>query len=489
MARRNCDDFCGVVIKDEKGEHIQQAEIHREIQWHIEECRRRKVFCGILAPFRHGKTENVVIARTLKSLGEDQENRIFIVCNSDDNARARVDSVSRYIEYDEDYKQVYPEVMPAEKETWTKHKLIIRRKSKIKDASVEAWGITTSGAGAGCDIMIVDDPVDLRNTIINPALRKTVKVSFYNVWLTRLSPNAFLIYIATIWHEDDLTHELLKNPRFQFLKIAVSEDFNYLECTSPFKGKFRISLWKEQWNKKALLAKRKEIGEKAFNRGFRQIALSDEDKTFSSGKIIFKYGVNVNDLVRPEWPRFGGMDPFGQYAVIFILARGPDGKRYPIDIRRGKWSPTKAVVELIDACRIHMPQLMIVENNAAQEAIRQWALEKGSKDLPLAAFTTGKQKADPIMGLPGMEVEFENGAWVVAMGNKEHEPDCDCSFCKFKDELDKHPLGKTADIVMAAWFAREAVRFSEIQKPAEQQEEVITAEDIGIERIEIGRNY
>ena len=488
LARRNCNDFCEAVLKDEKGEHVFQAEIQREIQWHIDECRKRGIYCGILAPWRHSKTEGVVIARTLKFLGESQENRIFIVCNSDENAKARVASVAKYIEYDEDYKRVYPEVKTGDKQEWTKHKLIIDRKSKIKDGSVEAWGITSSGTGSGCDIMIVDDPVDLRNAILLPALRLQVKEAFYNVWLTRLTPEGFLIYIATTWHEDDLTTELQKNPRFCFLKIAVAEDFSCMECESPLKGKFKIPLWNAKWDKKALVNRYQEIGSRAFNRGFRQIALSDEDMTFPSYKTIFKYGVNASDIIRPEWPRFGGMDPFGQNVVIFILARSPEGIKYVVDIRCGKWSPTKSVEELIDACQTHQPQIMVVENNAAQEAIRQWALEKGARDLPLMPFTTGQQKANPVMGLPGLEVEFENKAWIVAMGDKPHDPDCRCNLCGFKHELSQHPTGKAADIVMAAWFAREGVRFIESQaaKEPEQAEEVITAEDMGIPRVEIG---
>ena len=491
LAKRNCNDFCEVVLKDDKGVHIEQAEIHREIQWHIDECRKKGIYCGILAPWRHGKTEGVIISRTLKFVGESQENRIFIVCNSDENSKARVASVSKYIEQDEDYHEVYPEVKTTNKQEWTKHKLIVDRISKIKDGTVEAWGITSSGTGSGCDIMIVDDPVDLRNAILLPALREQVKQSFYNVWLTRLTPEGFLIYIATTWHEDDLTTELQKNPRFCFLKMAVAEDFSCMECESPLKGKFKIPLWEAKWDKKALVNRCQEIGTRAFNRGFRQIAISDEDMTFPSYKTIFKYGVNASDIVRPEWPRFGGMDPFGQWVVIFVLALSPQGIKYVVDIRRGKWAPSKSVEELIDACQTHRPEIMVVENNAAQDAIRQWALEKGSRSLPLMPFTTGQQKANPVIGLPGLEVEFENKAWVVPMGDTQHAPDCTCNYCKFKNELSQHPTGKTADIVMAAWFAREGVRFIESQQAKEQpaQEEIVTAEDMGIPRVTIGGSY
>jgi len=489
IARRYADDFNEFVIKDDKGRKIINSQIHKEINWHIDECRRRGINCGILAPWRHGKSESVVIARTLQSLGENPNNRIFIVCNSDDNAAARVDSIARYIESDIDYHTVFPHIHPGRNTDWGRHKLIIERQTKIKDGSVEAWGITSSGTGSGCDFLIADDPVDLRNAILNPALRTQIKEAFKNVWSSRLSPKGFKIYIATVWHNDDLTNELLKNQEWCFLVIRVSEDFSCFECESPLKGKFTIPLWNEYWPKEKLVSKFREIGARAFNRGFRQKALSDDDKTFPSAFRIFRYGVNVQDIVRPEWPRVCGMDPFGKFVVIFTLALGSDARRYPVEIRRGKWNPTEAILQLIDAYMTHRHQLVVVENNAAQEAIVQWAIEKGHQ-IPIWPFTTGKQKADPAMGLPGMEVEFANDSWVCALGS-QHQPDCSCGFCVWKRELDEHPVAECADTVMASWFAREAARALQfgavnMQPQQETTEEIITAEDIGLERINIG---
>jgi hypothetical protein len=486
-ARRHADDFCEFVLKDDKGKPVRQSAIHREINWHIDECRKQKLNCGILAPWRHGKTEQVVIGRTLQFLGENLNNRVFIVCNADDNAAARVESISKYIENDINYHLVYPDVVPGDKTEWGRHKLMVKRSSMSKDGSVEAWGITTSGTGSGCDFLIVDDPVDLRNAVLNPALRPQVKEAFKNVWSSRLAPNGFKIYIATVWHNDDLTNEMLKNPEWCFLVIKVSEDFTHFDCESPLKGKFMIPLWEEAWPKDKLIQKHREIGSRAFNRGYRQIALSDEDRTLGHYLNIYKYGARWQDIVRPEWPRVAGMDPFGQFVVIFTLAIAPDGKRYPIEIRRGKWNPTQSIQQLIDAFSMHHHQLIVVENNAAQEAIVQWALEKGHQ-IPIWPFTTGKQKADPLMGLPGLDVEFENGSWVVAV-DREHEPDCQCGFCVWKREMQAHPVGETADCVMASWFAREAARaltFGIVDEPINQQAEIITQEDVGLEQVKIG---
>jgi hypothetical protein len=490
LARKNSDDFCEFVLKDEKGNCVRQAEIHKEINWHIDECRRQKRNCGILAPWGHGKTEQVVIGRSLQLIGEDANNRIFIVCNSDDNAKARVTAISKYIEKDKDFKAVHPHIKAADKEEWSKHKLIVDRQSRSKDGSIEAWGIGTSGTGSRCDFMIFDDPVDLRNAILNPALRPQIKDCFYNVWSSRVSPNGFKIYIATIWHNDDLTSELLKNTEWSFLVMKISEDFNCIECESPFKGKYTIPLWSAAWSKTKLMSRLKEIGLRAFNRGYRQCALSDDDRTFPSYLSVFQYGVRISDLVRPEWPRVGGVDPFGKQVVIFTLALSPEGKRYPVEIRRGKWDPTTTINQIRDAYETHRWQMVVVENNAAQQAIAQWALEKGYASMPLMPFTTGAQKADPSIGLPGMEVEFSNGSWICAMGDRSHEPDCTCGLCVWKRELGSHPVAEAADTVMASWFAREAARALTLgikreEAPADNHE-VIVAEDMGLERVNIG---
>lgn len=494
LARTDANIGLEYYIKDSNGKSIIQSEIHKEIQWHIDECQKRSIrYCGILAPWGHGKTEQVVIGRTLQYLGENHNNRIFVVCNTDDNAMARVSSVSRYISEDKDYNILFPNIKPAKIGDWTKHKLIVERESKSKDGSVEAWGVNTSGTGSRCDILIFDDPVDLRNAILNPALREQVKSSFKNVWLPRLTPDGFCIYIATIWHNDDVTSELLVNPEWKFLTMKISEDFESIECRSAFKGKYKIPLWEGYWDKKALISRLNVIGKRAFNRGFRQEALTDEDKTFPSSEKIFKEGIRISDVVQPNWPRVMGIDPFGQQVVLFTLAYNPHNfKRYPIDIVRRKFDPKATVIEMIVQFDKHRHQIIVCENNAAQDAIRQWAMEKGRADMPIIPFCTGKQKADPALGLPSMEVEFANDAWIVAMG-KRHDADCLCGFCAWRSELYNHPLAKASDTVMASWFAREGVRYLvdkvQKQKEAELVDEIVTAEDMGVEPVTIGDHY
>lgn len=218
----------------------------------------------------------------------------------------------------------------------------------------------------------------------------------------------------------------------------------------------RLPLWEPKWSTAALAAKRRAIGERAYHRGFRQMALSDEERTFRSFDRCLQKGVAPASLVPAAAPRFMGVDPFGQHVVIFVLAQTKEPpRRIPVAIYRGSWGPAETVRHILEAYRQHLPQVVNVENVAAQEAIVQWCQEKGEV-IPITGFRTGKQKADPVIGLPSLEVEFENGSW--AIGYEEHEYGCPCAWCAWIAEMRGHPLHPTQDCVMACWFAREAAR-------------------------------
>lgn len=477
--------------KDNNGQRIDQAAIHQEIHWHIEECKRRgEQYCGILAPWGHGKTENIIIGRTLNEIGQNQNIRIFIISNTDDNAKARIESITNYIERDVDYHGIYPNVRPGDKSSWSKHKIVIDRTSQAKDGTVEAYGVLTSGVGGRCDLLLFDDVVDMRNAIINPAQRDVVSNNIENVWLSRLTPNGLAVYVATVWHQDDATSRMLKNKNWKFLVMKISEDFESIDCESPFKGKFKIPLW-SYWSKPRLLNRLSVIGIRAFNRGFRQNALSDEDRTFPSSDRIFNHHVGI-DTISQYFPRICGIDPFGQNVVIYTLALNPQNhQRITVEIRRGKWQPKQTIAEIIDVFYRHKPLIMVVENNAAQDAIIQWAHEVGGLDLPIVPFTTGAQKANIDFGLPSLEVEFANGAWMTPCQGVDFSLDHNNPIVVNYNELQNHPIASTWDTVMAQWFAREGARYF-VQNLLGQENvnpnAIITGEEMGIERVNIG-NY
>ena len=122
------------------------------------------------------------------------------------------------------------------------------------------------------------------------------------------------------------------------------------------------------------------------------------------------------------------------------------GTRIPIKAFEERLTGPEIVKRLVDWRDRYSP-VIEVENNAAQDFIRQFASDAGVVTRP---FTTGKNKADPAFGVPSMGVELEQGLWRLP---REPEILAWRSQC-----LAFTPGQHVGDLLMASWFAREACR-------------------------------
>ena len=223
-----------------------------------------------------------------------------------------------------------------------------------------------------------------------------------------------------------------------------------------------IPLWKEKWNSEALKKKAEEPI--SFARGFRMIAVTDEEKTFPSFVKCRKSGVDLEDIRRRPWPAYTGVDLSSSKRpgnAIFTLRVDPaTQRRYPIDIRHGRWRSDETAAQIAEVYRMYRPLVIKVENNAYQEAILDWIKrETGGHDFWTvleATTTTGGTKAHAEYGLPGLQVEFKNEAWVIPHDHyAQHPVSCPCSWCLWDREMQNHPMAASDDIAMSAWFSRQ----------------------------------
>lgn len=412
-------------------------------------------------------SSQITVGRTLYEIGKNTDVRIKIVAQSDDMAWAKLGLVQEYIEKNERYHEVFPNVRPALRGEWSKSKLFVERSVFSKDPSIEAKGILSAATGGRVDIIIFDDPVDFRNAIENPAMRPKVKQAFRSVWMNLLpASGGKAIYICTVWHEDDLTHELKREKQWHMKEWNIGENFE--------------PVWPARWGVVQLKSRYIDIGPREFDRGFRNRAMTDKEATFPSRMVdeqVKMIGVSPGD-VNKKWPAFTGVDlAIGKkddaaFNVVFTLRFDVETMtKWVIDIRRGKWTSPETANEILDAWRTHDSQIIEVENNVYQEAIIQWmqANDDYPNGLPLEGFTTGKQKADMLIGLPGMSAEMANDGWKVPMGPTEHHATCGCNFCEFLRELKAHPVGKFSDTIMAGWMASNAARKVSATKVSTEQ--------------------
>jgi len=454
-AREDINLFCQFCFRDETGEPWQQARFHRE--WHrlIDENDRVQIW----APREHAKSTQMC-ARIIWELDRNPNLRCRIVAANDDLAKLRLGWIKRQIERNPRVRMVFPALQPDYRRGWEKTAIYVRGSTEA-DPSVDAAGVLSTGTGTRCDFLVGDDVVDQRNAILQPALRQAVKEAWREVWTNTLTPRAKAVYICTPWHLDDLSHELAQNRAWvHWRQEAIIDEEK------------RLTLWPERWPWERLMQRREEIGERAFARNFLLHALSSEEEVFPESYVAacLDYDREYGEDVDPAWPRVAGVDLASRqhaeadYTVIVTAAVAPDGRRHLVEVVREKIDFAATLRLIIEQYRKHRHALILVENNAYQDAVLQALRDPGIRravgaeglTLPLRPMTTGRQKADETLGLPGLAAKMEQGAWRFPAAGWPHAPDCTCGFCALIRELRSYPVGEHDDTVMALWFADRA---------------------------------
>jgi hypothetical protein len=228
------DAFGAIAIKDNIGKPLDLHPIHLLMTRFINYCWAQDppLYCGILAPWRHGKSTIAIIRTAAHFIGQNPEIRIRLVCADDREAVLRTSAIRRYI-LSPEYKLVYPTVAPARLSDWTKHQFFVERHALSQDPTLSAAGIFHTEAGGGNDLVMFDDIATYQNMILRPALREQVYDSLANVWLRRIDPHTRVLLVGTTWHYDDPYNQLRRHQlgQWRFLVVAISEDFKSMHCT------------------------------------------------------------------------------------------------------------------------------------------------------------------------------------------------------------------------------------------------------------------
>lgn len=262
----------------------------------------------------------------------------------------------------------------------------------------------------------------------------------------------------------------------------------FLDALRPSRAPERVTSyptvpWYPAWK---LRKKRAAMTEVGFNRGFRMIAFADEDRFFPHFEMCVDAskqmgedpaGLKMRDFSaadRRTWDTYAGVDLSSDNRpgnAIFVCSILPDTRYITRSIRVGAWDSPETCWQLQQIDNTFHPRIFAVETNGMQKALIEWAAAAGPKGLyrggryhrltwpnRVRAFVTGRNKADPETGLRGMDILFENLAWLIPMGDlpeAKHQAGCQCDACRWMYELRLYPHAPTTDIVMAMWFAWE----------------------------------
>lgn len=280
-------------------------------------------------PRGHAKTSTIAYLIAWW-LGIRPDARIKVISQTDDAATATSRFVREIVRSDI-YRAVFPAVsLRAGEDTVTGWTVTAKGIVRGRDPSVSASGIF-GRTGGRADVLWFDDICDLRNAVLQPALRQQVKEAVANIWMPMLDPSAAneprVWKTATPFHTDDVTADWRR-------QHAVDDSLLRRPCTES------LSPWPEVFTPDVLAARREDMGAMAYARAYELVPLSSDLLVFRPEWLgYYRPGQRPGTarcIAAVDWG-YGRKeqsrdDP--DYSVCIVGEVGPDRKLYLTDILR-----------------------------------------------------------------------------------------------------------------------------------------------------------
>lgn len=453
---------------------VRQRTRHRSIV-DIQEVPRRTTRCLTVASpdgtFLVGRdytvthnTSTAAIARPLWEIGKNPSIRTALISNSAGQSKKSLAVIRQQIEINPRLRAVYPRLRPETRAgysiAWHNDAIIVEREDiSNRDPTIQALGIGGKIVGARLDIAIVDDVLDFMNTL-SKSQRGRITHWFESHVESRATALGKIWLIGTAWHREDLMHVTAQRRGWNSKRFDGS--------TGELWPEFAIIDGKPQgWPKWRIEKKRETTSSLEFNRQIRNVTMSSDSEIFKGETIsaCFDEGTPWDPLPRPSDQFYVGVDlnvkkKEARDKTAFFIGRVDGSKKivHRIVFETMNLGDIIFWFYYIEA-RFH-PVLFLVENNAAQDYVVQLFEEEkivsafatrgmdpeAYKGLHprVEGFTTGSDKHDPLLGIRGMTLEFEQKRWSI--------PEHALTRTWAEEMLSFDPADHTGDILMASWL-------------------------------------
>jgi hypothetical protein len=456
-ARERCEDFVEYAIPHEKtGKPVKNAPFH--VEW--QQLLREHKYVVLIAPVEHAKTAQIAIAKPIHVLGHDPSLRGAIISNTATQAQKSLGSITQHIERNPRVREVFPRLVPTKRanEPWRGDMITVDRPTYAKDPSIQAVGVGGPIVGSRLDWAVLDDVLDFENTRTPEQLNKLIEW-FDSTLFPRMVEGAPIWVIGTPWNRNDLLHVLAKRPAW------VSRTYSAVENPDDPQDQWR-PIWfglerliEIQANTTAHNFARKYLCRILLDTLARfQRAWIDQCVALGKGRTLVKRAPRTPG--GRLYPCFTGVDlGVGQdeghdLSVLFTIALLERMRRLVVDIQAGHWTGPEILRRIYDVQR-RFDSVALVEDNAAQKFLLQWATEGGIAVRPFT--TTAQNKSHEAFGLENVAVEMRAGLWIIPSGASG--ADLDPEVLQWIQEMEFYqPGAHTGDRLMASWFAREGAR-------------------------------
>lgn len=417
---------------------------------------------------------------------------------------------------------------PRESDPWTQTQITVDRPPGIRDPSLSAVGLHGKLPGARLNWILIDDLLTEENTATAELCQVTNRWVGSTVLSRRDIRGTKIITTNTSWHPKDLTYTLEK-AGWPTLSIDIYGDIVFKNTCAddmtdglppPLEGDFDtddirpsdvnpkshrltahdhprynpagpqdggewrdkqdvVPIWPERYGvdeiaklKKDYVSDPKQFDQLYRNRPRGESSKVKEDWFEKCKRAAREAGIYdyATEWDTNDGPTFTGVDigvgekPGHDRTAIFTFALLPDMRRRILRIDSGNWLGN-TTIELLGLHHAAFHSIIRVENNAAQDFLRQWALQM-NVSLPLRGAPTGRNKWSRDHGIESVLIEVDNGAWLVPndASGSVHE-----AVQRWADGIDDYdPTKHTSDELLACWLAREQARASGFIRTADR---------------------
>ena len=207
---------------------------------------------GALLPRNHAKT-TAAIHLVARLIGERQgQVKVLLAAATEPDALERSRDIRRLVASDR-FAEVFPWARDGVAGSrWTERAWTVRGAEAYveKDATLRAGSLLSLKPGARADMLVCDDLVG-PDANANAAQRAKALERYLAVVDPMLTPDAWVLFLGTRWHDDDLYRALMDRGVPFFLERALGDD--------------GAALWPERWPAAKLLEKRALMGGALFD--------------------------------------------------------------------------------------------------------------------------------------------------------------------------------------------------------------------------------
>ena len=435
----------------------------------------------VLFPAGHGKTTLISELLPILRLIRDPNSRGVIVQKNDDDAAAVMASIKAELEQNEklieDFGPFKPE--PDTGKRWQSTWIDVAKRTRIhKSPTIAAFGGGARNVlGHRSDWLVCDDVVTEKNSATEEQRYKhlqwfTLAVETSGEKKAAGTRAGQVCVVGTMFHPHDLYASIQKKrdskgkPVYKHHREDAIRNVERQEV-----------LWPERWTWEELMDLKADIGTLSFNKRYRNLPVDESEQHFKEdmlrGMPPYKGCLDDNRVLRevdPTWRIIQGFDPaigisrghkFCGQLVIGIPPEAKD-RREIVDINRAQMTLPQQVEAIINTAMFY-PNMTtsVIEVNAYQrglvQAIEQRCEQLGIPPIPMVPHVTGRNKADPSIGIGSLGPLVEKGLFGFPYGDEESIRRSEMLM----QEMIEYPFFAYSDLLMALWFccvqAREQV--------------------------------